>query len=63
MTIGYDCTSVYLYPQLVEASKHQGEKTLIEKKEKLMHELQRLKQRVDEFNDYGELDMMNQYVV
>ena len=27
-----------------------------------MLELQKLKQRVDEFNDYGELDMMQQYV-
>ncbi len=27
-----------------------------------MLELQKLKQRVDEFNDYGELDMMSQYV-
>ena len=49
-------------PQLVEAAKVAGEKTLLEKKEKLMLELQKLKQRVDEFNDYGELDMMQQYV-
>ena len=34
----------------------------MEKKEKLMLELQKLKHRVDEFNDYGELDMMPQYV-
>ena len=27
-----------------------------------MLELQKMKQRVDEFNDYGELDMMQQYV-
>lgn len=25
-------------------------------------ELEKLRQRVDEFNDYGELDMMTQYV-
>ena len=49
--------------QLVESSKQSGERTLIERKEKLMSELQRLKQRVDEFNDYGELDMMNQLVI
>ena len=48
--------------QLVESSKQQGEKNLIERKEKLILELQKLKQRVDEFNDYGELDMMQQYV-
>ena len=46
----------------MEASKQQGEKALIERKEKLMLELQKLKARVDEFNDYGELDMMPQYV-
>lgn len=27
-----------------------------------MMELEKLRQRVDEFNDYGELDMMQQYV-
>lgn len=27
-----------------------------------MLELEKLRQRVDEFNDYGELDMMQQYV-
>ncbi len=48
--------------ELVESSKQVGEKGLIERKEKLMLELQKLKQRVDEFNDYGELDMMQQYV-
>ena len=48
--------------QLVEASKQAGEKQLLEKKEKLMLELQKIKDRVDEFNDYGELDMMQQYV-
>lgn len=53
---------VFLPFQLVESSKQLGERSLIEKKEKIMLELQKLKQRVDEFNDYGELDMMNQYV-
>ena len=51
-----------LHLQLVESSKQSGEKSLQERKEKLMLELQKLKQRVDEFNDYGELDMMQQYV-
>ena len=51
-----------LHSQLVEAAKLAGERLLVEKKEKLMLELQKLKQRVDEFNDYGELDMMAQYV-
>ena len=48
--------------ELVEQSKQAGEKQLIERKEKLMLELQKLKTRIDEFNDYGELDMMQQYV-
>ena len=47
---------------MVESSKQAGEKALVEKKEKIMLELQKLKSRVDEFNDYGELDMMQQYV-
>ena len=51
-----------LRSQLVEAAKLAGERLLVEKKEKLMLELQKLNQRVDEFNDYGELDMMAQYV-
>ena len=48
--------------QLAEKAKVAGEKTLIERKEKVMLELQKLKQRADEFNDYGELDSMQQYV-
>ena len=48
--------------QLVEQSKQQKERYLLERKEKVMLELAKLKQRVDEFNDYGELDMMAQYV-
>ena len=48
--------------QLVEASKQKSEKYLNEKREKVMLELEKLRQRVDEFNDYGELDTMQQYV-
>ncbi|PAA47942.1 hypothetical protein BOX15_Mlig003862g8 [Macrostomum lignano] len=49
---------------LQEESKTQGEKLLIERKEKLIAELQRIRNRVDEFNDYGEMDLeiMSQYV-
>nr|KAG5708500.1 hypothetical protein BaRGS_026227 [Batillaria attramentaria] len=47
---------------LVENSKLKGEKMLNEKREKVIAELEKLRQRVDEFNDYGELDMMQQYV-
>ena len=46
----------------MEKTKLSGERHLLERKEKLMLELQKLKLRVDEFNDYGELDMMQQYV-
>ncbi|KAK7101380.1 hypothetical protein V1264_019769 [Littorina saxatilis] len=47
---------------LVESSKQKSEKQLNERREKVMLELEKLRQRVDEFNDYGELDMMQQYV-
>ena len=48
--------------QLVESSKQKSEKQLNEKREKVMLELEKLRTRVDEFNDYGELDTMQQYV-
>eukprot|EP00105_Crassostrea_gigas_P043640 XP_019927788.1 PREDICTED: dynein heavy chain 12, axonemal isoform X3 [Crassostrea gigas] len=48
--------------ELIEKSKHAGERQLLEKREKVIAELEKLRQRVDEFNDYGELDMMQQYV-
>ena len=48
--------------QLVENSKQKSEKLLNERREKVMLELEKLRQRVDEFNDYGELDTMQQYV-
>ena len=34
----------------------------MEKREKVMAEIEKLRTRVDEFNDYGEMDMMQQYV-
>lgn len=46
----------------MEKSKQGGEKQLLEKREKVMLELEKLRARVDEFNDYGEMDMMQQYV-
>ncbi|XP_052780138.1 dynein axonemal heavy chain 12-like isoform X1 [Mya arenaria] len=48
--------------ELIEKSKQKGEKGLMERREKVMMELEKLRTRVDEFNDYGELDMMQQYV-
>lgn len=46
----------------MEASKHQGEKALLEKREKIMLELEKLHQRVDDFNECGDMDMMVDYV-
>lgn len=48
--------------QLVEKSKLAGEQTLMERKEKVLLELNKLRQRVEEFNHCGELDMIGQYV-
>jgi len=47
----------------VEATKKAFERALVERKEKVLIELERMKQRIDEFNDFGELDMMNQYIM
>ena len=46
----------------MDKTKARGEKQLTEKREKVVIELQKLKQRADEFSDYGELDMVQQYV-
>ena len=35
---------------------------LVQKREKLMIELDKIQKRVDEFSDYGELEMMREYV-
>ncbi|XP_064606960.1 dynein axonemal heavy chain 12-like isoform X2 [Liolophura sinensis] len=48
--------------ELVESSKLNSERALLDKREKVISELEKMRQRVDEFNDYGELDMMQQYV-
>ncbi|VDP43965.1 unnamed protein product [Schistosoma mattheei] len=50
--------------KLQERMRSVGEAAVVAKREKLMAELNRLKNRVDEFNDYGEVDaeMQNQYV-
>jgi len=49
--------------QLVDKMKTNGEKQLFEKRDKVVAELSKLKQRADEFSDYGELDMVQQYVL
>ncbi|XP_071484907.1 dynein axonemal heavy chain 12-like [Diadema antillarum] len=48
--------------ELVESSKRKGESELLEKREKVMLELEKIRKRVAEFTEYGELDMMVQYV-
>ncbi|CAH8298254.1 unnamed protein product [Schistosoma turkestanicum] len=50
--------------KLQERMRSVGEAVVTEKREKLTTEINRLKKRVDEFNDYGETDaeMQNQYV-
>jgi len=40
-----------------------GEQQLSDKRVKVVTELEKLKQRTDEFSDYGELDMIQQYVI
>ena len=45
----------------MESSKQKCEELLNERREKVLLELEKLRSRVDEFNDYGELDMMLQY--
>lgn len=47
----------------MEKTKTNGEKQLKEKRDKVVAELEKLKQRADELSDYGELDMMQQYVI
>ncbi|BFZ08761.1 hypothetical protein BsWGS_11799 [Bradybaena similaris] len=47
---------------MLEESKRNGELKLIECRNKVNQELKWLKKRVDEFNDCGELHMMQQYV-
>ena len=47
----------------MERTKANGEAQLTERRLKAQLELEKLKQRADEFSDYGELDMMQQYVL
>ncbi|GAB1601341.1 dynein heavy chain 12, axonemal-like isoform X2 [Argonauta hians] len=48
--------------EMMDTYKQRGEKQLLERRDKLTAELLKLKQRVDEFNDFGEMDMMQQYI-
>lgn len=48
--------------ELVEESKRAGERELLQKRERVMLELEKMTRRVEEFNECGELDLMQQYV-
>lgn len=39
-----------------------NENLLMQQKEKVLIELDKIHKRIDEFSDYGELEMMKQYV-
>jgi dynein heavy chain len=47
---------------LVEASKKAGEAELLAKRERVMLELEKLSRRAQEFEECGEVDLMQQYV-
>jgi len=47
---------------LVEEAKRAGEKELLQKRERVSLELEKLSRRVSEFEECGELDLMQQYV-
>uniref|UniRef100_A0A8B9IQ18 Dynein axonemal heavy chain 12 n=1 Tax=Anser cygnoides TaxID=8845 RepID=A0A8B9IQ18_ANSCY len=50
------------HDNMIEESKSKGEQELIQKSEKLMVELEKLAHSVTEFEEYSELDCMQQYV-
>lgn len=47
--------------ELVEKCKASGEKGMLERKEKLIAEIEKVRKRADEFNDMGEMDRMAEY--
>lgn len=52
----------WLAPQLVLESRKRAEAALLEKIDATKKALEKMKTRVEEFSDYGELDMMAMYV-
>ena len=46
----------------MEASKKAGEAELLQKRERVMLELEKLSRRAQEFEECGEVDLMQQYV-
>ena len=47
---------------LIVGAQKQGENVLKEKREKLILELEKLRKRAGEFSEYGDMDMMLQYM-
>ena len=48
--------------QIAQASRAKGEMELSDRIAQVRKQIQKQRYRVDEFNDYGEVDMMQQYV-
>ncbi|XP_041955531.1 dynein heavy chain 12, axonemal isoform X1 [Alosa sapidissima] len=48
--------------ELMEKAKHKGEQELLQRRERLTMELEKLRRRMKEFEECSELDMMQQYV-
>ena len=48
--------------ELTADVKATNESSLLQQREKLIAELEKIAKRIDEFSDYGELEMMKQYV-
>ena len=48
--------------QIVEEAKHKGEAGLTDKQEKVQIEIEKVLRRVEEFEEYGDVDAIPQYV-
>ena len=48
-------------PQIVEAAKSRGESNLTERQEKVQIEIEKCHRRVEEFSEYSDLSLMQQY--
>ena len=51
-----------LNEELINSTRAANESALFQQREKLLMELEKIQKRIDEFSDYGELEMMKQYV-
>jgi len=54
--------NLYSIKKLTNEVKQANETLLFQQRERLMIELEKIAKRIDEFSDYGELEMMKQYV-